>query len=257
MGKARLLWVDLCARLSPQPPFTLLSAGYVTKWINHRGAAPHAISQFHPSLICIEFDRPAAADLQLLRVLRDECPEVPLLMLTDGHAEALAVWAFRAGVADYRIKPVPAPTLARVIALLTSVPGVRWQRGAPARHFPDDLLGPAPAVPRNVGERRTGPAVRYIDRHFERNLKRDALAALCHLAPSTFSRVFHEEHGETFERFVLQRRIAHARRLLVDRGATVARAAYASGFHDLSYFARVFKRIHGESPSRYRRRIRR
>lgn len=257
MGEARLLWVDLCARPSPQPPFTLLPGGYVTKWIGRRDDTVRAIRGFRPSLICLEFGYPSAADLQALRALCDKFPGVPLLMLTDGHDERLAVWAFRVGVADYRIKPVPAATLARVIALLASFPVMRGQRDAVARHFPDDLLGPTPASFRSSGGRRTCPAVRYIDRHFERRLKRDALAALCHLAPSTFSRVFHDEHGETFERFVLQRRIAHACRMLADRHATVARAAYASGFHDPSYFARVFKRVRGESPSDHRRRIRR
>jgi AraC-like DNA-binding protein len=56
----------------------------------------------------------------------------------------------------------------------------------------------------------------------------------------------------SFTDFVLMRRLAKAHRLLVDprwADRNIASIAFASGFADLSYFNRTFKRFYGATPS--------
>ncbi|HEY7290039.1 MAG TPA: AraC family transcriptional regulator [Vicinamibacterales bacterium] len=65
-----------------------------------------------------------------------------------------------------------------------------------------------------------------------------------------------EPTGSTFSRFVLERRLARAHRMLTDRRfdrVTVSAIAFAVGFGDLSYFNRTFRRVYGCSPSDVRR----
>jgi AraC-like DNA-binding protein len=67
-----------------------------------------------------------------------------------------------------------------------------------------------------------------------------------------FSRAFHAAVGVTFREHVIRARISEACRMLVEGGHTVTEVAFATGFTDGSYFARVFRRHTGTLPSHYR-----
>jgi AraC-like DNA-binding protein len=61
-----------------------------------------------------------------------------------------------------------------------------------------------------------------------------------------------EGQGTTFSEFVLNARLVHAHRMLTNpclAGLTITNIAFASGFGDLSYFDRAFRRRFGETPS--------
>ena len=69
-----------------------------------------------------------------------------------------------------------------------------------------------------------------------------------------------EAEGTTFTRYVLNRRLALAHRLLTDprhARSTVTAVALAAGFGDLSSFNRAFRRVYGASPSEVRAAVRR
>jgi AraC-like DNA-binding protein len=61
-----------------------------------------------------------------------------------------------------------------------------------------------------------------------------------------------EGQGTTFSEFVLNARLVHAHRMLTNpclAGLTITTIAFASGFGDLSYFDRTFRRRFGGTPS--------
>jgi AraC-like DNA-binding protein len=61
-----------------------------------------------------------------------------------------------------------------------------------------------------------------------------------------------EEIGTTFTDLVLEQRLDHARRALIDPGrhdVRITDIAYDAGFSDLSYFNRAFRRRYGATPS--------
>ncbi len=66
------------------------------------------------------------------------------------------------------------------------------------------------------------------------------------------SRVFKRTAGQTFERYLMTERVAAAKRMLLEPLATVSEVAERCGFSDAAYFARVFRKITGRSPSEYR-----
>jgi two-component system response regulator YesN len=100
--------------------------------------------------------------------------------------------------------------------------------------------------------RPTQPALQFIADNLHRHLSLADCARVCHLSPCEFSRRFHAEHGVTFSQYVLRLRVERAARLLSERPCSVSDAAYSVGFNDLSYFARVFRRIVGMPASAYR-----
>ncbi len=79
----------------------------------------------------------------------------------------------------------------------------------------------------------------------------DALARELGTHPSHLVRVFRREHGLPPHRYVVGRRLDHARRLLLD-GVPIAEVAAATGFHDQSHLTRHFRALLGTTPGAFR-----
>jgi AraC-like DNA-binding protein len=75
----------------------------------------------------------------------------------------------------------------------------------------------------------------------------------------SYIRKLFEGEGISFSQFVLGRRLVRAQRMLTDRrwaDRSIAWIAFETGFGDLSYFNRTFKRFYGNTPSEVRGRNR-
>ena len=94
----------------------------------------------------------------------------------------------------------------------------------------------------------------YIDAHPFDNFGLDDLSRLTGLSPFHLVRTFKKAIGLSPVAYRNQRRIAAARRRLVD-GEPTAQIALDLGYADQSHFTRHFQRIVGVSPQRYARGI--
>ena len=95
-------------------------------------------------------------------------------------------------------------------------------------------------------------AIPHIAKHFATRISEPHVAELCGLSPFRFSRQFRASFGICFQEYLSNLRVSEARRLLENYVMPVADIAAAVGFDDPSYFARVFRRTVGMSPSDYR-----
>jgi AraC-like DNA-binding protein len=71
----------------------------------------------------------------------------------------------------------------------------------------------------------------------------------------SYIRKLFEGEGTSFSQFVLGRRLMRAQRMLTDRrwaDRSIAWIAFETGFGDLSYFNRTFRRLYGNTPSEVR-----
>ena len=95
-------------------------------------------------------------------------------------------------------------------------------------------------------------AAEYVKRHYAEKISLDGIAAYVSLSKSYLSRVFKEETGESLTAYINRIRIDRAKLMLLDEDCSLADAAARCGFEDQSYFTKVFKRLSGSSPKRYR-----
>ncbi|MDT1063611.1 AraC family transcriptional regulator [Paracoccus sp. CPCC 101403] len=82
------------------------------------------------------------------------------------------------------------------------------------------------------------------------------IAEALNLSRHGFFRAFRDSTGVTPYQWVLNQRIDHARRLLATTDLSLVEIALTCGFSDQSHFTRVFGRIEGASPGRWRERAR-
>ena len=80
------------------------------------------------------------------------------------------------------------------------------------------------------------------------NLPIEEFAKYSNVSISTFRQLFHKQYGMSPLQYRNMLRIQRARQLLEYDNCTVAEVAYASGFDNIGYFCRYYKKITGETP---------
>lgn len=108
--------------------------------------------------------------------------------------------------------------------------------------------------PQEDTNRRMLRARDLMDRSYAEPLDVPRLAAVAHLSPSQFGRVFRSVFGETPHRYLQRRRVERAMTLLRQTDRPVTQVAWDVGFASLGTFSRTFSSVVGCSPSQFRAR---
>jgi AraC-like DNA-binding protein len=95
-------------------------------------------------------------------------------------------------------------------------------------------------------------ALAYLETHWSEHVLNSDLASAAHISQSHLNVVFREQLGTTPRHYLLQLRIRAAQRLLRDPYRTVKQVARECGFDDEAYFVRVFRKITGTPPGKWR-----
>jgi two-component system response regulator YesN len=95
-------------------------------------------------------------------------------------------------------------------------------------------------------------AVDFIKKNFMYHLTLDDTAACVFLSPAYFSRVFKEEMGCNFNVYVNSVRVDAAKKLLLNEKVALVDISSLAGFEGQSYFSKVFKKVTGVTPGKYR-----
>jgi AraC-type DNA-binding domain-containing proteins len=99
-------------------------------------------------------------------------------------------------------------------------------------------------------------AVDYIKRNYSKKLTLEEVAGFVYLSPSYFSKIFKEELDISFNNYLNQIRIENSKRFLMNDELDMIQISEMIGFEDQSYFSKVFKKIAGVTPGKYRQRHR-
>lgn len=98
-------------------------------------------------------------------------------------------------------------------------------------------------------------AIGYIARHYSEPLRLDGLAEYCSLSKQQLIRQFKRHMNTTPMGYLTDYRLARAKELLFNQPQlSVKEIAAELGFENQQYFARVFAKHNGETPTHYRNR---
>jgi transcriptional regulator GlxA family with amidase domain len=96
--------------------------------------------------------------------------------------------------------------------------------------------------------------MQYTDAHLA-EVNVEAVGAAVGVSPRSLRRKFTAATGMTWREYLLQSRLLRAMALLTEPGRTVLDVATAVGFDSVSAFTRAFRRLTGETPTTYRKRV--
>lgn len=98
-------------------------------------------------------------------------------------------------------------------------------------------------------------AIEFIESQLAQSIGVADIAAAAGMSAFHFSRAFRTTTGAPPYAYLLDRRIAAAKRRLAEPGLPLATVAHECGFNNASQFSRMFKAATGRTPSDYRRRL--
>ncbi|WP_020619169.1 response regulator [Paenibacillus daejeonensis] len=93
----------------------------------------------------------------------------------------------------------------------------------------------------------------YIDLHFAEPLSLEQVARIFFVSKEYLSKLYKQTYGITVMDYVLQRRMEQAKAWLEEEEFSIKTIAEMTGYEDMSYFYRVFKKHYGVAPGEMRK----
>ena len=99
---------------------------------------------------------------------------------------------------------------------------------------------------------QVGRVVAHLKAHFREPITLADCARMVYLTPNYLGEIFYRETGVRFQDYLRRLRFAYAGDLLRMTDVTVDAISYHAGFPSASYFASLFRREYGMTPTQYR-----
>jgi len=93
----------------------------------------------------------------------------------------------------------------------------------------------------------------YVLTNFDKEISLKAAAAIVFMNPSSFSRFFKMTSGKSFTDFVIETKLSHACKMLLETDLSITQIMYACGFNNQSNFNILFNKKLGTKPLTYRK----
>lgn len=93
----------------------------------------------------------------------------------------------------------------------------------------------------------------YIYNNYDKNIYLDEVANQFNISRSYLSKKFKEITGFGFKEYLVNVRIKHACKYLLETDKSITAIAFLCGFNDSNYFGDAFRHFKGVSPNKYRK----
>ena len=93
----------------------------------------------------------------------------------------------------------------------------------------------------------------YTLKNFKRPIQLEEIASIANISPNSFCRYFKSRTRKTYSQFLIEIRVGHACRMLIESHLSIKQLCYESGFNNFTSFHKYFKMITGKSPLIYQK----
>lgn len=208
-------------------------------------AAWEGLRQKHPDILLADIRMPGFTGLELVQKMRQEGMNTKVIFIS-GYAEfSYAQKALRMGVSEYLIKPVEEEELREILEeLVRELEGERQEQEAPQAKKGKNVKS---SVIQNI--------IQEIENCYSGNITLKSLADKYYISDSRLSVQLKEQLGMSFPNYLASLRIQKAKELMEDENLSLEAVAKMVGFKDYFYFNKVFKKMEGISPSKFRKKF--
>ena len=104
----------------------------------------------------------------------------------------------------------------------------------------------------STDSRRVKKIYEYINANYQQEIRLAQLSELVGMTPVAFSRFFVQRTGKNISDYIIDIKLGHVIRLLVNSTHSISEICYECGFNNLSNFNRIFKKKKNCSPKEFR-----
>lgn len=215
---------------------------YVVGTANNGLMAKEEIERFKPDVVFADIRMPGLSGLELLQEIPKVSPDSKVVIIS-GYAEfSYAQEAVQHHAFDYLLKPIKEEDLSRVMTSLLS----EMDEGEASDEMEDGERPPA-------YDRMIDNVISEIREHYMEDISLTSLSAKYNISLGHLSKMIKESLSVNFSDYIASLRIQRAKELLRDDRLSIQEIAEIVGYNDYFYFTKVFKRVEGISPSKYRK----
>ncbi|KAB8330250.1 response regulator transcription factor [Scytonema tolypothrichoides VB-61278] len=216
--------------------------------------------EYLPDLIISEIIMPELNGYGILRALRENPATaiIPLIFVTTKVTRADIRKGMELGADDYLTKPCTPEELLRAIrsrmerqALLQKWCAAQSQL---LLELPETETT-EPTTPQLIfpSDPQLEKVFHFIETNYHRQITLNDIALTVGYSPSYLSKLVRRQTGQTVQNWIIQRRMAAARSLLVETSERVEQIAALVGYQHPVHFFRQFRQYHGTTPQAWRK----
>ncbi|MDD4011797.1 MAG: helix-turn-helix domain-containing protein [Sphaerochaetaceae bacterium] len=205
------------------------------------------IENTSPDIVITDIGLPGIDGLSVL----EKC-NVPYAVILSGHSDfTYAKRAIKVGVFDYILKPVDddelEATLKKIVNKLDD-DNVEYERLRLGRPENGKIL----TLPLSVDNHQIQAAILFIEANYSKQIGLTQTADELHISESHLSRLFKEVTGLNFLQYLNALRINKSIEMMANPNKNITEIALACGFATPGYYAKLFRRFMGATPSQFR-----
>ena len=244
--------------------------------------------ELHPQILILDIEMPGVTGLEAAEKIRQQDRDCTIIFLTAFDEFAYAKKAIAVHALDYLLKPCADEELVAAVeeamhlvaqrqhvdALIgasgqsadtekTEIPargGGSSGSGysAPGSAAVTDKAAGDTAARRSAGSDAQGiqeTIRRYISENYMNDIALQDVSDELGYSEVYFCKIFKQYFGQSFVSYLTAYRIAKACDMLSDGAASIREVSRNVGYEDANYFAKVFRRVTGKSPSDFRAKL--
>lgn len=220
------------------------------------------------NIVILDIEMPGIKGIQVAEIMRKERQGFCLIFLTAYDKFEYAKKAIAVRAMDYLLKPYSERELLSVVDEAIHLAGkyekmhMETEAGVETKELDLSLMEEysqinvidkgAEEIPLNRLNVLVTMIEEYIKKNFMNDISMQDAARAVSYSDAYFSKMFKQQYGLNFTAFLAEYRIEEAKKLLRQPTVSVKDVGTRVGYPDSNYFARVFRRMNGVTPSEYR-----
>ena len=205
-----------------------------------------------PDIIITDIRMPEVDGSELVRRIREQGYEMPVIILTAMTDFAIARDLIHYQIQNYIVKPFSIEEILKETELAIGELKKRSQMKMAqkiVKEFPELVETPPSSENQLISQ-----AVEYISSHLDGAASLNDISGALHVSKAYLSTLFKREMNTTVTDFVTKQRMKEAKKLLLETDMLVSEIYLKVGYQSDKYFIKVFKEMEGVTPLAYRKR---
>ena len=208
---------------------------------NNGVSALEEIEEKKPDVVFTDIRMPGYDGLEMIRRIKEKNLDMKVVFIS-GYADfEYARTAIRLGAFDYLLKPIEQDKLNEVLQ------GLLASTGKNQESFSNEQEEVNPTVVKQI--------IAEMKQNYTSNITLTDLSKKYGISISYLSSLIKEELQLSFSEYIASKRVQKAKELLANEKLSIEDIAEQVGYSDYFYFTKVFKKVAGISPSKYRKNV--